>query len=257
MAGFISRWTQIRGRNHYGPRAPGFGPFFSSLTVSASRFTYSLARKLMATGDCPFSGTWWWAARLVVLGPLGCSPEYALLETVSDSGDAGSAAVAVGTGGNPAVGGAAAGGTEYGGTGSGGLAGGSAGCGGAPTACPGPCTHGFQPVLLARNGCPVCECAPPSECSSSADCQNGEVCYAGRHCREGCSEPSCCFGNQCSPAGCSPNANSCLEQGCVGGAECLAACDATSCECDGSSWICANTTGGAPIASCPQACSVP
>ena len=212
----------------------------------------------MATGDCPFSSTWAWAARFVLLGQLGCSPQYALLETVNDSGDGGSAAAAVGgASGNPAVGGTTAGGAEYGGTGSGGFSAGDAGCGGAATSCTGPCAHGFQPVSVARKGCAVCECAPPSECSSNADCQNGEVCYAGQHCADGCSDPSCCFGNQCSPVGCAPNANNCLELGCASGGECLAACDSTSCECDGARWICANTTGGAPVASCPQACTPP
>jgi hypothetical protein len=130
-------------------------------------------------------------------------------------------------------------------------------CPAAPASCDGPCAHGFQPVSVNRNGCTVCECAPPSECTTNADCQNDEICYAGQHCRDGCAEPSCCFGNQCAAAGCGAPPGSCLEFGCRGGTECLAACDATSCECNGGTWSCASVTGGAPVASCPQACSVP
>jgi hypothetical protein len=119
------------------------------------------------------------------------------------------------------------------------------------------CEHGFELVTLERNGCSSCECAPRSACSSNADCDGGETCYAGAQCAEGCADPSCCFGNRCGPTGCGPLPDVCLAFGCANGDECLAACDRTSCDCDGVSWICQSTTGGAPVASCPQACAPP
>ena len=129
-------------------------------------------------------------------------------------------------------------------------------CPAAPADCLGPCEHGFQPLLLTRNGCAICECVPPSECRSDADCQNGETCYGGAQCEDACSGPACCFGNRCSRPGCEGSRpNLCLAFGCSSGESCLAACDATSCECDGAGWVCENTTGGTPVASCPQACS--
>jgi hypothetical protein len=131
-------------------------------------------------------------------------------------------------------------------------------CPAAPANCPGPCANGFQPLLLARNGCAVCECVPPSECSSNGDCPGDETCYAGAQCADGCSDPTCCFGNHCSRPGCgSARPSLCLAFGCSDGESCLAACEATSCECDGASWACQSTTGGAPVASCPQACAPP
>jgi len=131
-------------------------------------------------------------------------------------------------------------------------------CPAPPANCPGPCQHGFQPLLLTRNGCAICECVPNSDCADSADCENDETCYAGAQCEDGCSEASCCFGNRCSRPGCaSSRPPLCLAFGCSDGESCLAACDATSCECDGAGWVCESTTGGAPVASCPQACAPP
>ena len=129
-------------------------------------------------------------------------------------------------------------------------------CPAEPASCPGPCAYGFQPLLIVRNGCGLCECVPPSQCTGNADCQNGETCYAGTQCQDGCSDPTCCFGNHCSQPGCEGTRPPlCLAFGCSNGGSCLAACDATSCACDGAGWICENTTGGAPVASCPQACA--
>lgn len=167
-----------------------------------------------------------------------------------------------------------AGGTASGGTGFGGACANHVDCGAgtvcnasqcvacpeAPASCAGPCDHGFQPVLAAYNGCEVCECAPVSACSRKADCDADQECYPGAQCEPGCSDPSCCRGNRCAAAGCAglpiPH---CVAAGCAGGAVCLAACDAVTCECDGTAWQCARSpsTGGASSATCPQACVSP
>jgi hypothetical protein len=223
---------------------------------------------------------------VLLLAPLGCSPQYELLRTMEEGGAGGSpggaasgsqslgmSAGGADFGGTSSDGGRDSGGTASGGTESGssggyasggtgyvvgGGSGGSGGCPVAPASCPGPCQHGFQSRLMSRNGCAVCECVPSSDCSSSADCQNDEVCYAGAQCEDGCTDPACCFGNRCSQPGCGVGRPpSCLAFGCSDGELCLAACDATSCECDGTGWTCENTTGGAPVASCPQACVPP
>jgi hypothetical protein len=232
------------------------------------------------------------AGLLVLLG-LGCSPEYALLETVGGASSGGGPS-ADGVAGSPVAGTSAMGGTgtAAGGTGTavGGTAssagtsvgGGSAGATSTPCAmhgecavgtlcrdnrclecaqladtCADPCDHGFRRFHVIRNGCDTCECVPPSECTISTDCANGEVCYAGTHCADGCNDPTCCSGNQCSPAGCGAAPAACLAFGCSAGGQCLAACEATTCECDGVSWICGSTTGGTAVASCPQACASP
>jgi hypothetical protein len=129
-----------------------------------------------------------------------------------------------------------------------------------PTAsCAGPCRQGFEAVAVSRNGCRICECAPISECVSDADCQNDELCYPGAQCEDGCAEPACCRGNQCSAPGCGPGAAPhCLAAGCASGGTCLAACDSVTCECSGGSWSCAGSvsTAGAP-GNCAQACVPP
>jgi hypothetical protein len=129
-----------------------------------------------------------------------------------------------------------------------------------PPECTSVCANGFSPQVLSRNGCQVCECVPPSECTMDGDCAGTELCYAGAQCEEGCTTPDCCFGNQCSPAGCAGSAApSCLVVGCQGGGECLAACDRVSCECNGQAWDCAESAAaGAPsIDQCPQVCGAP
>lgn len=269
------------------------------------------------TFSAPLTGR----ALLLLLGQLGCSPQYELLRT-SDGDGAGGASS---TSGNPSVGGAASvagaefggnparAGGDTGGTDSGGFTSGGTGfvssgtsgfdgtsgnggngnggngnggggnalgqactahgecafgavcsdyrcqaCPATPLDCVGPCEHGFQPRRLARNGCEMCECVPGSDCGGNADCPSNEICYAGSQCEDGCNDPLCCFGNRCSPAGCAASRPPlCLAFGCRNGESCLAACDATSCECDGAAWVCESTTGGAPVASCPQACAPP
>ena len=222
----------------------------------------------MSRRYCPFSARPASCALLLLLGQVAGSPRYELLRTLEEEGAAGSLSLpssggsqavggtmslgGTGSGGNSAGGGSASSGSDSGGYTSGGA------CPAAPLDCPGPCEHGFQPLLLARKGCAVCECIPPSECASSSDCPSDEVCYAGAQCQDGCSDPTCCFGNRCSKPGCGVGRPSlCLAFGCSDGGSCLAACDATSCECDGADWACENTTGGAPVASCPPACAPP
>lgn len=127
------------------------------------------------------------------------------------------------------------------------------------SSCPGPCEQGFEAVSVSRNGCRICECAPISECVSDADCQNDELCYPGAQCEDGCAEPACCRGNQCSAPGCGPGAAPhCLAVGCASGGTCLAACDSVSCECVDGSWNCTGSASaaGAP-GNCAQACVAP
>jgi hypothetical protein len=233
------------------------------------------------------------SGRLVVVLGLACSPEYALLETVggADMGGAPSVGGSAGSaeGGAMGVGGtgtAVAGAPFWGGTSAsaGASIGGTSAVGGASTSCAthaecatgtlcqsnqctecaqvadtcaDPCDFGFRRFHVTRNGCETCECVPPSECTAASDCAGGEVCYAGAHCADGCNDPSCCSGNQCSPAGCGALPATCLVFGCSGGGQCLAACEGTTCECDGTSWLCQGTTGGVSVASCPQACAPP
>lgn len=242
----------------------------------------------MSARNCPFSAPRASGVLVLLFAPLGCSPQYELLRTVEEGGTGGnlggaasgaqSSGMSAGGaefGGTSSDGGRDSGGADSGGTASGGadsgssggyasggtgyLAGGSnGGCPVAPTSCPGPCQHGFQARLMSRHGCALCECVPPSECNSSADCRNDETCYAGVQCEDGCSDPACCFGNRCSKPGCGVSRPPfCLAFGCSDGELCLAACDATSCECDGADFSCENTTGGAKVASCPQACVPP
>lgn len=198
----------------------------------------------MSAADSPFSARPARCVLLLLFGQLGCSPQYQLLQTVDEGGIGGNPTVAGSSSGNEAVGGAMSlGGTDFGGTSvrGGGDSGGSD-------------AGGFTSGGTGSVG----GSGPASECSSNADCPSNETCYAGAQCEEGCSEPSCCFGNHCSQPGCGANRPPlCLAFGCSKGESCLAACDATSCECDGADWVCESTTRGAPVASCPQACAPP
>lgn len=66
-----------------------------------------------------------------------------------------------------------------------------------------PCPTGWVP--LERNGCPSCECAPPSQCDVFAPgtCPSPNRCYIGAFCAEGCDSIDCCV-NVCSGADCIP-----------------------------------------------------
>lgn len=110
--------------------------------------------------------------------------------------------------------------------------------------CPDSCADGSTKMVLDRNGCTVCECLPESECQANADCMDGEICYPGAQCEEGCSDPSCCHGNQCSAPGCSTFAAPCSVVGCEGGAHCDPSCAAVACECVDGSVVCEENIGG-------------
>src|SRR2546428_5959643 len=84
--------------------------------------------------------------------------------------------------------------------------------------CTIPCETGT--TFYVRNGCHPCDCAPSNQCRSDADCGPGLACYAGAFCWDGCppGDPTCCFGNICSGAGCSsPPPTGCKVRGCPSG----------------------------------------
>jgi len=124
-------------------------------------------------------------------------------------------------------------------------AGGCRKCAEAPP-CPASCNWKWKPVRLERNGCAVCECAPPNECVRDEDCPDGLVCYAGRQCADGCVEPGCCHGNLCSLPGCDPPQSAdCAYVGCKDGV-CSGdpSCALTGCKCAPGAtdeWSCPNT----------------
>jgi len=110
-----------------------------------------------------------------------------------------------------------------------------------PTDLCGACPDGWVP--LTRNGCPTCQCAPPSECDFPGDsCDpggtTGEICYGGQTCAEGCdgTQPGCCS-NACSAAGCPDRAPVGCFMECPSASPCTL-CAAGTCECDGVAWQC-------------------
>jgi hypothetical protein len=132
-------------------------------------------------------------------------------------------------------------------------------CPGEPS-CPAACPFAFSPILVDRNGCAICECAPRSECRSDADCHPAQICYAGVQCEDGCSEPECCFGNLCSAPGCPPAelGASCAVAGCHAGGQCLSNCARAACECRGGSWDCSGEVEPPDAGTlCIWACAAP
>lgn len=116
-------------------------------------------------------------------------------------------------------------------------------------ACDIACEQGWS--TYERNGCYPCACAPVNECTSDADCGAGQQCYTGSLCWDWCppGDPSCCFGNTCSGAGCAePNPSGCHVTGCPEGQQCTDVpnmCSPSSCSCAGSGWMCtADCSGG-------------
>jgi hypothetical protein len=114
--------------------------------------------------------------------------------------------------------------------------------------CAAACPAGQSRYPTKRNGCPVCECAPPNQCATDADCgPSGVTCLAGVSCDDGCDgSPSCCHGNMCAPAGCPPLTKTpCSFAGCPSGLRCHTTCSAVGCKCDPSSatWMCTPCTG--------------
>ncbi len=108
------------------------------------------------------------------------------------------------------------------------------------------CADGW--VLLERNGCTPCSCAPPTECTDDAACGPTRSCYAGQLCWDYCKvgDPSCCRGNFCDVSGCSePAPGGCRRLGCPEGQFCEQIdCAPTSCDCTGGSWACSEDCGG-------------
>ena len=109
------------------------------------------------------------------------------------------------------------------------------------------CSYGW--VFYERNGCHPCECAPANQCTSDADCGSGRKCYAGAFCWDWCppDDPSCCFGNICSGAGCStPAPGGCVVRGCPQGGTCstTSGCAPSSCSCDSGGWVCTEDCSG-------------
>jgi hypothetical protein len=132
-------------------------------------------------------------------------------------------------------------------------------CSGGTPSCPDTCPDNFFALSIERNGCPVCECAPLSQCVQDSDCQPWEICYAGSQCEDGCTEPWCCFGNQCSQPNCAPGIGigNCAAFGCHAGDTCLSACEEVVCDCNGADWDCAGTSGGETVVDCAWACTSP
>jgi hypothetical protein len=100
-----------------------------------------------------------------------------------------------------------------------------------------------------RNGCYPCECAPVNACDTDAQCGAGGKCYAGQFCWDWCppGDPSCCYGNVCSPPGCpDPNPTGCFVTGCPQGKTCAlgGACTSSSCACANGNWGCTKDCGG-------------
>jgi hypothetical protein len=101
--------------------------------------------------------------------------------------------------------------------------------------------------FLTRNGCPTCDCAPPSECDlGETMCMTNSPdgiarhCYQGDHVADlGCApDDSGCSANVCAPAGCAaPAPLGCLLP-CTTDPAC-GLCATDSCTCEGGAWICA------------------
>lgn len=110
-----------------------------------------------------------------------------------------------------------------------------------PGACP-PCSDGQVP--LVRNGCPSCQCAPPSECDGGPGaCGPVEVCYPGMVCATGCDpNQSDCCANVCAAAGCPSPAPLGCDTTCAD-PTCAEGCVTTACECVDTRWVCRSACG--------------
>ncbi|MCZ7677499.1 MAG: hypothetical protein M5U28_01465 [Sandaracinaceae bacterium] len=114
------------------------------------------------------------------------------------------------------------------------------------------CPSGWS--TYERNGCRPCECAPMNDCTSDGECLGigggAQRCYAGAFCWDWCppGDPTCCFGNMCAAAGCTPPPPvGCTQRGCPIGQRCdtTAGCTPSECGCDArSGWFCTDDCGG-------------
>lgn len=85
-------------------------------------------------------------------------------------------------------------------------------------------------IALTRNGCRLCQFAPPSECTGPDDCDG--TCYRGAYCAPGCTRFECCA-NACSEPGCEGPAPLGCRVRCPFGLRCPRdRCVADSCECE-------------------------
>jgi len=111
------------------------------------------------------------------------------------------------------------------------------------TACPdvSQCEPPDEPgpwIARTRNGCVLCEFAPPTECTGASDCS--ETCYLGAWCAPGCNRLDCCS-NACSEEGCSAPVPLGCRVRCPRGMNCPRdKCIAETCHCDGrrGRWYC-------------------
>jgi len=102
--------------------------------------------------------------------------------------------------------------------------------------------------LLTRNGCEVCQVAPPTECRSDADCAVG-TCRRGAICAKGCDRLDCCA-NVCSSGDCAePVPYGCLAE-CIDPPAFLPECRTVSCSCVNNRWRCAVVTTDVVLGSC-------
>jgi hypothetical protein len=102
------------------------------------------------------------------------------------------------------------------------------------------CRQGFNAV--ARNGCQWC--APPNTCVTNESCGDGQICYPGDQCEPGCSDLTCCHGNQCGDPECGPpDQLDCSVIGCPDGNPCMGTAQAQNCRCDHHQWMCDMSDG--------------
>ncbi len=131
-------------------------------------------------------------------------------------------------------------------------------CDNSGVACDILCRAGWS--TYSRHGCWPCDCAPVNACGEDGDCGPGQRCYAGAFCWDWCppGDPSCCHGNLCSAAGCTPPPPAgCMTRGCPQGQTCEpTGCSSSACSCSagagGAGWICTRDCGGG---TCVSPCS--
>ncbi|HUJ60637.1 MAG TPA: hypothetical protein VLX92_19180 [Kofleriaceae bacterium] len=119
------------------------------------------------------------------------------------------------------------------------------------TACPAGWTR------LARNGCPTCDCAPPSDCNGATTANaclavSSGICYVGADCTSGCApgDEGCCS-NQCAAQGCTgPIPVGCMASCASSGVTCATTCVADHCDCVAGQWKCTAACVDGAHASC-------
>jgi hypothetical protein len=127
-------------------------------------------------------------------------------------------------------------------------------------ACPSTSTCPVCPLQwkrLERNGCPTCDCGPPTTCNATSLACSGatSMCYPGARCTPGCvaNDPGCCT-SECAAPGCGlagPAPVGCLAT-CTGPqtASGCNTCAADHCDCVSGAWHCTPTCANGTQASC-------